>query len=109
MFLFVQIMTQDTSFVEDIGSFYSFSNPDLDVIEMCGTSISVNINVELRKNISTRIHCFSFGFPLLSIVFHYFSKLFHIYVTFTFNIARLNEVLDWEGVGNRQLLCFFKA
>jgi hypothetical protein len=26
------------------------------------------------------------------------------------NIARLNEILDWEGVGNRRLLlCFFKA
>jgi uncharacterized membrane protein len=31
------------------------------------------------------IHCFSFGFPLLSVVFQYFSKLFHIYVTLTFN------------------------
>jgi hypothetical protein len=20
-----------------------------------------------------------------------------------------NEILDWEGLGNRQLLCFFKA
>jgi hypothetical protein len=25
------------------------------------------------------------------------------------NIARSNEILGWEGVGNRQLLCFFKA
>jgi hypothetical protein len=25
------------------------------------------------------------------------------------NIARLNEIPGWEGVGNRQLLCFFKA
>jgi hypothetical protein len=24
-------------------------------------------------------------------------------------IARSNEILGWEGVGNRQLLCFFKA
>jgi hypothetical protein len=24
-------------------------------------------------------------------------------------IARSNEILSWEGVGNRQLLCFFKA
>jgi hypothetical protein len=23
--------------------------------------------------------------------------------------ARSNEMLGWEGVGNRQLLCFFKA
>jgi hypothetical protein len=23
--------------------------------------------------------------------------------------ARSNEILGWEGVGNRQLLCFFKA
>jgi hypothetical protein len=25
------------------------------------------------------------------------------------SIARLNEILGWEGVGNRQLFCFFKA
>jgi hypothetical protein len=25
------------------------------------------------------------------------------------NIARSKEILGWEGVGNRQLLCFFKA
>jgi hypothetical protein len=25
------------------------------------------------------------------------------------NIARSNEILGWEGVGNSQLLCFFKA
>jgi hypothetical protein len=25
------------------------------------------------------------------------------------NIGRANEIVDWEGVGNRQLLCFFKA
>jgi hypothetical protein len=25
------------------------------------------------------------------------------------NIARSNEMLGWEGVGNRQLLRFFKA
>jgi hypothetical protein len=24
-------------------------------------------------------------------------------------IARSNEILGWEDVGNRQLLCFFKA
>jgi hypothetical protein len=24
-------------------------------------------------------------------------------------IARSNEILGWEGVGNRQLLCFYKA
>jgi hypothetical protein len=24
-------------------------------------------------------------------------------------IARSNEILGWEGVENRQLLCFFKA
>jgi hypothetical protein len=24
-------------------------------------------------------------------------------------IARSNEILGWEGVGNRQLLCFLKA
>jgi hypothetical protein len=24
-------------------------------------------------------------------------------------IARSNEILGWEGVGNRQLLCVFKA
>jgi hypothetical protein len=24
-------------------------------------------------------------------------------------MARSNEILDWEGVGNRQLFCFFKA
>jgi hypothetical protein len=24
-------------------------------------------------------------------------------------IALSNEILDWEGVGNRQLLCFFKV
>jgi hypothetical protein len=34
------------------------------------------------------LHCFSFDFSLLSIVFHYFSKLFHIYVTLTFNRDR---------------------
>jgi hypothetical protein len=25
------------------------------------------------------------------------------------SIARSNEILGWEGVGNRQLLCFFTA
>jgi hypothetical protein len=25
------------------------------------------------------------------------------------NIACSNEILGWEGVGNRQLLCFFEA
>jgi hypothetical protein len=25
------------------------------------------------------------------------------------HIARSNEILGWEGVGNPQLLCFFKA
>jgi hypothetical protein len=25
------------------------------------------------------------------------------------SIARSNEILGWEGVGNRQLLCFLKA
>jgi hypothetical protein len=25
------------------------------------------------------------------------------------HIAGSNEILGWEGVGNRQLLCFFKA
>jgi hypothetical protein len=25
------------------------------------------------------------------------------------NIARSNEILGWEGVGNHQLLCLFKA
>jgi hypothetical protein len=25
------------------------------------------------------------------------------------DIARSNEILGWGGVGNRQLLCFFKA
>jgi hypothetical protein len=25
------------------------------------------------------------------------------------HIARSNEILGWEGVGNRQLLCFFEA
>jgi hypothetical protein len=25
------------------------------------------------------------------------------------SMARSNEILGWEGVGNRQLLCFFKA
>jgi hypothetical protein len=34
------------------------------------------------------LHCFSFDFPLLSIVFHYVSKLFHSYVTLTFNRDR---------------------
>jgi hypothetical protein len=24
-------------------------------------------------------------------------------------LSRSNEILGWEGVGNRQLLCFFKA
>jgi hypothetical protein len=28
---------------------------------------------------------------------------------FKYNIARSNEILGWEGVANRQLLCFFKA
>jgi hypothetical protein len=26
-----------------------------------------------------------------------------------FYIAHSNEILGWEGLGNRQLLCFFKA
>jgi hypothetical protein len=25
------------------------------------------------------------------------------------NMTRSNEILGWEGLGNRQLLCFFKA
>jgi hypothetical protein len=25
------------------------------------------------------------------------------------NIARSNEILGWEGVGDRQLLCFFRT
>jgi hypothetical protein len=29
--------------------------------------------------------------------------------TYISNMARSNEILGWEGVGNRQLLCFFKA
>jgi hypothetical protein len=32
----------------------------------------------LFLHLATNIQCFSFGFPLLSIVFHYFSKLFPI-------------------------------
>jgi hypothetical protein len=31
------------------------------------------------------------------------------YVNLETIYARSNEILDWEGVGNRQLLCFFKA
>jgi hypothetical protein len=30
-------------------------------------------------------------------------------LSFRLNIARSNEIPDWGGVGNRQLLCFFKA
>jgi hypothetical protein len=30
-------------------------------------------------------------------------------VSIAYYIARSNEILGWEGVGNRQLLCFFKA
>jgi hypothetical protein len=26
-----------------------------------------------------------------------------------YQVSRLNKILCWEGVGNRQLLCFFKA
>jgi hypothetical protein len=32
-----------------------------------------------------------------------------IYVLITLTIECSNEILGWEGVGNRQLLCFFKA
>jgi hypothetical protein len=31
------------------------------------------------------------------------------YFIMTLYVARSNEILGWEGVGNRQLLCFFKA
>jgi hypothetical protein len=44
--------------------------------------------LKFELGISNDLHRFSFGFPLLSIVFHYFSKLFHIYVTLTFNRER---------------------
>jgi hypothetical protein len=33
---------------------------------------------DLYENNGQLLHCFSFDFPLLSIIFHYFSKLFPI-------------------------------
>jgi hypothetical protein len=35
--------------------------------------------------------------------------LLRLFLSFRLNTARSNEILGWEGVGNRQLLCFFKA
>jgi hypothetical protein len=32
-----------------------------------------------------------------------------ILIAFGYYITRSNEILGWEGVGNRQLLCFFTA
>jgi hypothetical protein len=37
------------------------------------------------------------------------SKQKSVFLTSNANIARSNEILGWEGVGNRQLLCFFTA
>jgi hypothetical protein len=37
------------------------------------------------------------------------SKKVPLLILITQYIARSNEILGWEGVGNRQLLCFFKA
>jgi hypothetical protein len=31
------------------------------------------------------------------------------FLTLASYIVRSNEILGWEGVGNRQLFCFFKA
>jgi hypothetical protein len=38
-------------------------------------------------------------------------RCFHLHkeLSAAISIARSNEILGWEGVGNRQLLCFFKA
>jgi hypothetical protein len=35
-------------------------------------------------------------------------KIIHTRATYN-NIARSNEILGWDDVGNRQLFCFFKA
>jgi hypothetical protein len=37
------------------------------------------------------------------------SIFFYSIARYFSSIARSNEILGWEGVGNRQLLCFFKA
>jgi hypothetical protein len=79
-------MTQNKSFVKDIGSFYSFSNPDLDVIEMCGTSISVNINVELRKNVSTTVFLLVFLFCQL---YFSISQNYFIFTSLSHLISRV--------------------
>jgi hypothetical protein len=33
----------------------------------------------------------------------------YVFFMLSISIARSNEILGWEGVGNRQLLCFFTA
>jgi hypothetical protein len=33
----------------------------------------------------------------------------NIGITFEKNIGRSNEILGWEGIGNRILFCFFKV
>jgi hypothetical protein len=43
--------------------------------------------------------------------FEYQKSLNLLMVCFTwcFNIGRSDDILDWEGVENRQLFCFFKV
>jgi hypothetical protein len=40
------------------------------------------VNPTLKKRTGINLQCFFFGFPLLSIVFHYFSKLFPISIKY---------------------------
>jgi hypothetical protein len=42
-----------------------------------------------------------------AMIYLHYCHLITIFITYY--IARSNEILAWEGVGNRQLLCFFQA
>jgi hypothetical protein len=44
---------------------------------MVGTCLILD-TIKILLRLRYLLHCFSFGFPLLSIVFRYFSKLFPI-------------------------------
>jgi hypothetical protein len=65
-----------------------------------GMSKNYNILKSMSKTFQ-KIFC--------EVVFQDLSFLFLPHYPRYKTISLSNKILDWEGVGNRQLLCFFKA
>jgi hypothetical protein len=83
----------------------------LDTLQVLGVEMSTGGSTESNVRLFE-----AFLTIYLSIIYYFFVSHLHPAArqfcrstyTITDTIARSNEILGWEGVGNCQLLCFFK-